>query len=52
MAGTWGISSDHPGGASALFVDGSVQFLQERLRPDTLSALATRDGGEILAEAL
>ena len=46
--GTWGISSDHPGGASALFVDGSVRFLPNSLPPQTLTALATRDGGEVV----
>jgi prepilin-type N-terminal cleavage/methylation domain-containing protein/prepilin-type processing-associated H-X9-DG protein len=47
--GTWGISSDHPGGANALFVDGSVHFLANTLSPETLTALSTRDGGEVIA---
>ncbi|MBA4063710.1 MAG: hypothetical protein C0501_08355 [Isosphaera sp.] len=46
-AGTWGMSSDHPGGANALFVDGSVRFLPNSLPPQTLTAFATRDGGEV-----
>ncbi len=45
-AGTWGVSSDHPGGANALLVDGSVRFLTAAVSPQTLTALATRDGGE------
>ncbi len=48
--GTWGISSAHPGGANALFVDGSVHFLTNSLSPQTLTALATRDGGEVVSD--
>ncbi len=51
-AGTWGISSDHHGGANALFVDGSVHFLTNTLSPQTLIGLSTRDGGEVIAEQL
>jgi prepilin-type N-terminal cleavage/methylation domain-containing protein/prepilin-type processing-associated H-X9-DG protein len=51
VAGQWGISSDHPGGANALFVDGSVHFLRDTLSPETLTALATRDGGEVIADS-
>ncbi len=47
VAGTWGMSSDHPGGVNSLFVDGSVRFLTNSLSPQTLTALATRDGGEV-----
>ena len=47
VAGTWGISSDHPGGANALFVDGSVRFVVDSTPPEQLSAIATRDGGEV-----
>jgi prepilin-type processing-associated H-X9-DG protein len=46
MAGTWGISSSHPGGANALFVDGAVHFLTNSLAAETLSAVITRDGRE------
>jgi prepilin-type processing-associated H-X9-DG protein len=46
IGGTWGISSNHPGGANALFVDGSVHFLTETLSAETLTALITRDGKE------
>jgi len=44
--GTWGISSNHPGGANALYVDGSVHFLTNSLSAEALTALSTRDGGE------
>ena len=47
-AGTWGISSSHPGGANSLFVDGSVHFLTDSLSAETLTALITRDGGEVI----
>jgi prepilin-type processing-associated H-X9-DG protein len=46
--GTWGISSSHPGGANALFVDDSVHFLAESLNAEILTALITRDGGETI----
>jgi prepilin-type N-terminal cleavage/methylation domain-containing protein/prepilin-type processing-associated H-X9-DG protein len=49
--GTWGISSDHPGGANALFVDGSVHFLPDSLSAETLTALTTRDGSEAIDES-
>ena len=49
--GTWGMSSNHPGGASALFTDGSVHFLVDSLSPQTLTALSTRDGGEVVGES-
>lgn len=51
VAGTWGISSDHPGGANALFADGSVRVLADSLSPQALTALATRDGGEVIADS-
>jgi prepilin-type N-terminal cleavage/methylation domain-containing protein/prepilin-type processing-associated H-X9-DG protein len=51
VAGLWGISSDHPGGANALFVDGSVHFLTNPLSAQTLLALATRDGGEVITDS-
>jgi prepilin-type N-terminal cleavage/methylation domain-containing protein/prepilin-type processing-associated H-X9-DG protein len=46
IAGTWGISSSHTGGANVLFVDGSVHFLADSLAAETLAALITRNGGE------
>ena len=48
IGGTWGISSSHPGGANTLFVDGAVHFLTNALSAETLTALITRDGGEVL----
>jgi prepilin-type N-terminal cleavage/methylation domain-containing protein/prepilin-type processing-associated H-X9-DG protein len=48
--GTWGVSSDHPGGANALFADGSVRFLTTATPATALTALATRDGGEVAVE--
>ncbi len=50
FGGTWGISSDHPGGANALFVDGSVHFLSDTLSPQALTALSTRDGREVITD--
>jgi prepilin-type N-terminal cleavage/methylation domain-containing protein/prepilin-type processing-associated H-X9-DG protein len=50
LGGTWGISSDHPGGANALFVDGSVHFLTDSLSAQALTALSTRDGGEPIVD--
>jgi prepilin-type N-terminal cleavage/methylation domain-containing protein/prepilin-type processing-associated H-X9-DG protein len=46
VAGTWGISSSHPSGANAIFVDGSVHFLKDSLSAETLTALITRDGSD------
>jgi prepilin-type processing-associated H-X9-DG protein len=48
VAGTWGISSSHPGGANVLFVDGSVHFATDTLSAETLTALITRDGREVI----
>ncbi|NMC21737.1 MAG: DUF1559 domain-containing protein [Thermogutta sp.] len=44
------IRSEHPGGANALFTDGSVHFLKETMDLKVLAALCTRAGGEIVAE--
>jgi prepilin-type processing-associated H-X9-DG protein len=41
--------SMHPGGANALFADGSVRFLKQSLSEQTLRALITRDAGEVIA---
>ncbi len=48
IAGTWGISSSHSGGANTLFVDGSVHFLTNSISAEALTALITRDGGELV----
>jgi prepilin-type N-terminal cleavage/methylation domain-containing protein/prepilin-type processing-associated H-X9-DG protein len=42
------ISSYHPGGAQALFADGSVRFLPETMDDRTLAALCSRAGGEVI----
>jgi prepilin-type processing-associated H-X9-DG protein len=45
---TWtdNFSSLHPGGAHALFGDGSVRFVGEQTPMATLSAIFTHSGGE------
>jgi prepilin-type N-terminal cleavage/methylation domain-containing protein/prepilin-type processing-associated H-X9-DG protein len=43
------IYSTHTGGANAAFTDGSVRFLREGLAIQTLSAICTRAGGEVIA---
>jgi prepilin-type processing-associated H-X9-DG protein len=42
------IYSFHPGGANALFADGSVHFLKETISVRSVAALVTRAGGEII----
>jgi len=42
------IRSKHPGGANALFCDGSARFLGEHLDLKTLAAICTRAGKEIV----
>jgi prepilin-type N-terminal cleavage/methylation domain-containing protein/prepilin-type processing-associated H-X9-DG protein len=44
------VYSFHPGGANAVFADGSVHFLQAGLSIRTLAALITRAGGERLSD--
>jgi prepilin-type processing-associated H-X9-DG protein len=36
----------HPGGAQALFGDGSVRFLGQEVKPDVLRALISAAGGD------
>ena len=42
------LTSQHPGGVNALFADGSVHFLKQSMNVKALSALCTRDVGEIV----
>ena len=44
------VYSFHPGGANAVFADGSVHFLNAGMSIRTLAALVTRAGGEIIQE--
>jgi prepilin-type N-terminal cleavage/methylation domain-containing protein/prepilin-type processing-associated H-X9-DG protein len=44
------IRSEHPGGANALFADGSARFLWETMAMETLAAICTREGGEIVSQ--
>jgi len=46
-----GFGGFHPGGFNALFGDGSVRFLKYSIDPQTLKALTTRDGGEVISNA-
>lgn len=39
----------HPGGFNAAFVNGSVRFLKSSIKPATLQALCTKDGGEVVS---
>ncbi len=43
------IYSFHPGGANALFADGSVHFLKDVASVQLIATLVTRAGGEILS---
>ncbi|MEW4568867.1 DUF1559 domain-containing protein [Tautonia sp. JC769] len=43
------IRSEHPGGANALFADGSARFLKETIAPRPLAAICTRAGGEVVS---
>jgi prepilin-type processing-associated H-X9-DG protein len=44
-----GFSSYHIGGVNALMCDGSVRFVPQSIDPQTLKALFTRDGKEVVA---
>ncbi len=44
------IRSKHPGGASGLFADSSVRFLQETMNLETLAAICTRADGEVVTD--
>ncbi len=43
-------SSPHPGGVHFTFADGHATFLSETIDLDTLRALTTRNGGEVIPE--
>jgi prepilin-type processing-associated H-X9-DG protein len=46
--GALGMSSYHPGGANALFCDGSVHFLKNTVNQTIVWSLGTRDGKEVV----
>lgn len=46
--GTGHIYAFHPGGANALFADGSVQFFSHQMQVRALARYVTRAGGEML----
>ncbi len=43
-----GFSSPHPIGVNGLIADGSVRHISSTINPQTLKALFTRDGGELV----
>ncbi len=45
-----GIGSPHTGGFHVLMADGSVRFVSQNISPDTLEALATRAGTEVVGD--
>ncbi len=45
-----GIQLQHPQGTQAVFVDGSVHFLSTSLNPETLQALITIDGKDVVGD--
>jgi prepilin-type N-terminal cleavage/methylation domain-containing protein/prepilin-type processing-associated H-X9-DG protein len=47
--GVYGLASLHPGGANALFCDGSVKFLKNSINLATISALGSRAQGEVVS---
>jgi prepilin-type N-terminal cleavage/methylation domain-containing protein/prepilin-type processing-associated H-X9-DG protein len=48
--GSGAIYAFHPQGANALFGDGSVHFLKQSISIQTLAALITRSGGEVVGD--
>jgi prepilin-type processing-associated H-X9-DG protein len=47
--GVFAARSHHPGGVQALLLDGSVRFVGDAIASPTWRALATRSGGEVVA---
>jgi prepilin-type N-terminal cleavage/methylation domain-containing protein/prepilin-type processing-associated H-X9-DG protein len=47
--GIYGVSSFHPGGANVTMADGSVRFLKDSTNINTVWALGSRGGGEIVS---
>ena len=45
------VYSFHPGGANAVFADGSVHFLKADVNIRILAALVTRAGGEVVSSS-
>jgi prepilin-type processing-associated H-X9-DG protein len=45
------VYSFHPGGANAVFADGSVRFLKAGMSIRVLAALVTRAGGEVVSDS-
>lgn len=45
------IRSRHQGGAHGVFADGGLRFLSEKMDPDVLAAICTRNGQEACASA-
>jgi len=43
-----GVMSRHPGGANFALADGHVTFFNETINQQTLKALTTRNGGEVI----
>jgi prepilin-type N-terminal cleavage/methylation domain-containing protein/prepilin-type processing-associated H-X9-DG protein len=48
--GMWNMSSYHPGGANAAFADGSVRFIKASTAKETVWALGSRAGGEVMSQ--
>lgn len=46
---TAGVYSFHPGGANTLFLDGSVHFVSQTVSSQTLYALISKSGGEVIS---
>ena len=47
LGGSGRVWAAHPGGANAVFADGSMHFLNACMSIRTLAGLVTRAGGEV-----